>query len=73
MYLLILTLTLNYGYAGMGGISMREVPTLEECQSIGKQWVDSIQPIKQKDNRNTAATYVCVKIGGDRMLAQYPG
>lgn len=43
MYVLILTLAIKMGYAGMGGIAMHEFNSLEACELAAAKWEHQIK------------------------------
>jgi hypothetical protein len=62
MYLIILTLSLNFGMAGMGGVEAHEFNTMKDCQKVGKTWLASVEELRTVQNSNTSASFVCIRI-----------
>jgi len=60
MYVLIITLVLNFGFTG--GITAQEFTSKENCETAGETWVkqmntpnDKVQQVKR------SALYICVQ------------
>lgn len=59
MYVLILTIAIKMGYAGMGGVAMQEFKSYSSCKEAATQWKIEVKKRSRIDNSELRA--LCVK------------
>ena len=59
MFILILTLAVTTGYAGIGGIAMQEFDSIQSCQHAAKVWESKVK--KRGNIDDDEITAICVE------------
>jgi hypothetical protein len=61
-YILVLTLVVKSGYAGMGGMSTLEVKGADNCQRIGEEWKkDIVSKMAGVSYADKKIIFTCIK------------